>query len=434
VRVQKGNTNEKALPSAGKEAISLSKLAIEGGEKTRTRPFHTTREIGKEELKELVDVIWSQKLNRVGGTKVDLFEKAFSELYGVKYGIASTSGTSAIHVALGAINPDPGSEIVTTAISDIGTIIPILYQNCIPIFADLDPQTYSMDPDDLERKITPKTKAVIVIHLFGLMGEMERIREICDAHGIYLIEDACQAHMAERNGKLAGTFGHFGCFSLQQSKQITSGDGGITITDDDKLASRARLFADKGWPREGGWGERGYLFLAMNYRMTELQGAVALAQVRKVKEIVEKRRALGAHLSHLLEDVPGVNTPMIPKGCKHSFWLYPLTIDEDRLGISPEKFAEAVSAEGIPAGQGYIKKPLYMFPVLRDKKTYGDSHCPFDCPLHGEPVEYGEGLCPKTEEILRRIITLHFNESSSIEDIEDIARGIGKVAEHYAGE
>jgi len=410
----------------------LAQLAIHGGEKTRLTPFPEAREIGREELRELVDVIWSQRLNRVGGTKVEAFERGFAELYGAKHGIASTSGTASIHVALGAINPDPGAEIITTAISDIGTIIPILYQNCIPIFADLDPRTYSIDPEDLEKKITPKTKAVIAIHLFGLMGDMGKIREVCDDHDIYLIEDACQAHLAQRDGKLAGTFGHFGCFSLQQSKQITCGDGGITITGDDKLASRARLFADKAWPREAGWGERGYLFLAMNYRMTELQGAVALAQVGKAKRIVSRRRALGMRLSRLLRKAPGVKPPEIPANCKHSFWLYPITIDQQILKTTPEEFTKAISGEGIPASHGYIKLPLYMFPILRDKRTYGNSHCPFECPIHGRDIEYKEGLCPTTEDILRRIITLPMRECFTEGDVKDMAQGITKVAEYYA--
>ena len=411
----------------------MKPLAVMGGPKVRETPLPTRRDIGAEELKELVDVIWSQRLNRVGGEKVDSFEHEFAHTYGVKHAVASTSGTAAIHVALGAINPDPGSEIITGAISDIGTIIPILFQNCIPVFADLDPETYSLDPDDVEKKITPKTRAVIAIHLFGLIGNIEKLRAICDEHDVYLIEDACQAHLAERNGKLAGTFGHLGAFSLQQSKQITCGDGGVTITDDDALARRARLFADKAWPREGGWSERGYLFLAQNYRMTELQGAVALAQIRKAKEIVERKRQAGNRLTELIRGVPGVNPPTIPKKCKHSFWLYPLTIDRDILGIGPEDFSRAVSAEGIPCSHGYIQKPLYLFPILRDKNTYGSSHCPFSCPLYGKDVEYREGLCPTTERILKEIITLPITDSFTSQDVEDVAAAISKVAEYYAG-
>ncbi len=410
----------------------MAQLAIDGGPKTRDRSFPGSRWIGNEELKELVDVIYSQKLNRVAGTKVSKLEKEFSELYGVNHGIASTSGTSSIHVALGAINPDPGSEVITTGISDMGSIIPILAQNCIPIFADMDPKTYSMDPDDLKDKISERTKAVIAIHLFGLMGNMEEIRDICDENDIYLIEDACQAHMAESNQKLAGTYGHFGCFSFQQSKQITCGDGGMTITDDPDLASRARLFADKAWPREGGWAKRGYLFFAMNYRMTELQGAVALAQLKKVKAIVDKRRKLASQLSAGLEEAQGVNTPWVPEGSKHSWWLYPITIDQELLGVTPEEFAKAVSEEGIPISQGYIKRPLYMFPVLTEKRTYGSSHCPFDCPIYGKEIEYRKGLCPETERILEEVITLRVWESWEESDVQDAAEGIIKVSDHYA--
>lgn len=174
-----------------------------------------------------------------------------------------------------------------------------------------------------------------------------------------------------------GTLGDMGCFSLQQSKQITCGDGGITIINDGELAERARLFADKGWPR-GRRDDRGYLFLATNCRMTELQGAVALAQVHKAKSIVERRRGAGDLLKKLLGGVDGVIPPEVPPGSAHFYWFYPLRIDMNALKVSAEEFAEAVSAEGIPASAGYIKKPLHLYKALRDKVTYGSSHCPFD--------------------------------------------------------
>ncbi|MEM2325791.1 MAG: DegT/DnrJ/EryC1/StrS family aminotransferase [Candidatus Bathyarchaeia archaeon] len=408
----------------------MEELAINGGPKTRTRPLPSRRDIGAEELKEIIDVIWSGQLNRVGGTKVIAFEREFANLYGVKHAIASTSGTAAIHVALGAINPEPCSEIITGPISDIGSVIPILYQNCIPIFADIELGTYGLDPDDVERKITDRTVAVLAIHLFGLCGDMDRLSKICKEHGIYLIEDCSQAHLAEYKGRLAGTIGDFGCFSLQQSKQITCGDGGVTITNNDELADRARLFADKAWPR-GGADDRGYLFLAMNYRMTELQGAVALAQVRKAKDIVARRRRAGDMLTKLLKEIEGVKPPEVPPGSAHSYWLYPFTIDREVLKVRPEEFARALSAEGIPASVGYIKKPLYLFKVLKEQVTYGSSHCPFDCPRYGRKIEYREGDCPNAERILKEIITIPINEFYTEEDINDIFRAISKVANYY---
>ena len=415
---------------SGTGESAMQQLAINGGEKVRTKPFPSKRDIGSDEMKELVDVIWSGNLNRVGGTKVDLFEKEFANFYGVKHAIASTSGTASIHVALGAINPDPGSEIITGPISDIGTISPILFQNCIPIFADLDPRTYSLEPDDVERKISDKTKAIIAIHLFGQCCDMDPLIEICRKHGIALIEDCSQSHLAEYKGRLAGTMGDIGCFSLQQSKQMTCGDGGITIMNDDDLAERARLFADKAWPRGAGT-ERGYLFLAQNYRMTELQGAVARVQLRKVKDIVARKRKAGDMLTKLLKQIIGINPPTIIDGNAHSYWLYPVTIDQNVLGVSPEDFVKALNAEGIPAGYGYIRQPLYLFRVLKEKATYGSSHCPFDCPFYGRHIEYKEGDCPKTEKALKEIITLPCNEFFTEEDISDIARGFGKVADYY---
>ncbi|MEM1506892.1 MAG: DegT/DnrJ/EryC1/StrS family aminotransferase [Candidatus Bathyarchaeia archaeon] len=408
----------------------MEELAINGGPKTRTRPLPSRRDVGAEELKELIDVIWSGQLNRVGGTKVAVFEKEFAALYGVEHAIASTSGTASIHVALGAINPDPCSEIITGPISDIGSIIPILYQNCIPIFADIELNTYGLDPDDVERKITDRTVAVIAIHLFGQCGDMDRLAKICREHGIYLIEDCSQAHLAEYKGKLAGTIGDLGCFSLQQSKQITCGDGGVTITSSGELAERARLFADKAWPR-GRADDRGYLFLAMNYRMTELQGAVALAQVRKARDIVSRRRRVGDMLTKLLSEVEGINPPHVPSWSAHSYWLYPFTINREVLKVSPEEFARALSAEGVPASFGYIRKPLYLFRVLKDQVTYGSSRCPFDCPRYGKRIEYKEGDCPNAEKFLRELITIPINEFYNDEDVNDIFRAVSKVARYY---
>jgi len=210
--------------------------------------------------------------------------------------------------ALGMIDLDPGDEVITGPITDFGTIIPILYQNAIPVFADVDPDTFGMDPEDLERKITKKTKAVMPVHLFGNPCDKDPILEIARKHSLYVIEDCCQAYVTEYKGRWVGTLGDIGCFSLQQSKHMTCGDGGITITNNDDLAQRGRLFADKGWDRSM-WGARAYFFLGLNYRMTELQAAVALAQLKKVKTVVERRQKNAALLSNMLKDIDGITPP-----------------------------------------------------------------------------------------------------------------------------
>lgn len=409
----------------------MQELAIYGGRKTRTKPFPSRRDIGLEELKEVTEVIWTGQLNRVGGTKVSNFEKEFAKLYGVEYAVASTSGTASIHVAFGALNLDPGSEVITSPISDMGSIIPILYQGLIPIFADVDPKTYALDPEDVKRKISEKTKAIMAIHLFGLADKLDELRKIAREYNLYFIEDASQAHLAEYKDKLVGTIGDIGCFSLQQSKQMTTGDGGMTIFKDKELYERGSLFADKAWPRSGKLADRGYLFLAMNYRMTELQGAIGLAQLRKIRSIIERRRKIGEKLIRMIKDeTDGIVPPYIPSYCEHSFWLFPIALDEEKIKVSPEVFNEALNAEGIPSSFGYIKKPLYLYPVLEEKITFGKSHYPFDLP-EARKIDYNEGDCPNAEKLLKQIITIPINEFYEDEDIEDIAKALRKVSNYY---
>ncbi|MDH7480861.1 MAG: DegT/DnrJ/EryC1/StrS family aminotransferase [Armatimonadota bacterium] len=415
--------------------MSTEKLAIEGGTPVRTTPLPSVgnksgRDMGREEIANLTEVINSGSLFRYGGKFVDQFEKVFAEMLGVRHGIASTSGTAAIHIAVASINPNPGDEIITSPITDMGTLIGILFQNAIPVFADLDPETYTLLPESVEACITSKTKAIIPVHLFGQMCDMDPILEIAKKHGLKVIEDCCQAYLAEYKGHLAGTMGDIGCFSLQQSKHMTAGDGGITITNDDNLANRARLFMDKGWPREP--GARDYMFLGINYRMNELSGAVACAQVEKVKDIVERRRKVAEGITQLIVDAPGVNPPVVREGCKHSWWLYPFTINEKILNVTPQEFCKALTAEGVPAGVGYIGKPIYMSPVFQERMTYGTSGCPFTCP-NANPRQYREEDCPNTVEILRSIITMGCNEFFSEQDIQDVGHAINKVARYYAG-
>ena len=413
----------------------MSELAINGGEKVITKPFPDVgdisgRYLGQEEKELLIEVINSGHLNRVGGTKVSQFEKEFAERYGVRHAIASSSGTAALHIALGALALNPGDEVITTTITDMGTVIAILLCNAIPIFADVDPLTCNIDPESIEGKITEKTRVIIPVHLFGQPSNMDPIIEIAKRHNLYIVEDCCQAHLAEYKGEMVGTMGDIGCFSFQQIKQITTGDGGMTIMNDDELAERSRLFSDKGWPRTNN-GQRDHLFLGPNYRMTELQGAVGIAQIRKIDSIVQKRRETAQFLTNLIKNIEGVNPPKIIEGAIHSWWNYSFTINEELLKVSSRDFQNALNAEGIPFHVGYIPNPIFSYEVIKSRKTYGTSHCPWDCPQARQNIQYKKEDYPNTMKAIEKVFVMNWNEGITYDNSRDIGNGLEKVAAYF---
>jgi perosamine synthetase len=408
----------------------MSKLAIEGGTPVRTRPLPGGKKVGKEELKELIDVIDSGCLYRWGGSKVVQFEKDFAELHGVSHAVASNSGTSSIHVGIAMLDPAPGDEVITCPVTDLGSILPIIFQNCIPIFADLDPETYNMDIESLEANITPKTKAIMAIHLFGNPSDMDAILDVGKRHGIPVIEDCSQAHLALHKGKKVGTMGEIGCFSLQQSKHMTTGAGGVTITDNDDHGERGFLFMDKGQHQDWEW-PRKYGIIALNYHMNELSGAVACAQVRKGEGVVARRRRNGELLTTLLEGVPNICPQKVLPDCHGSYWLYGLTTNPD-APFTAAQFAEAYRAEGLPASPSYIGKPIFLCSeAIAEQRTFGGTAHPWDHPNARKGISYTEGLCPKTEDLLNRMVTLPLAEWYGEEDIRDMATALRKVAEQY---
>jgi perosamine synthetase len=407
--------------------MAAESLAIDGGTPVRTAPFPERRPFGPEEEEQVLQALRSQNLFYPTGKKVYEFLERFRALYGVEHVVPSTSGTSAIHVALGAVDLDPGQEVIVTPISDMGSVAPILLCNCIPVFADVDPDTFNLDPHDVADKITDRTGAIIAVHCWGRPAEMDEICQIARERDIPVIEDCAQSHFVRYKGRLTGTIGQLGAFSFQQSKHMTCGDGGATIVNDEALARRADLYVDKGcdWTPDRKYRLQ-YAFLAPCYRMTELQGAVLLAQVSKLPRVVRKRTELGDLLTSLISGVPGVvPPPPSDDDHGHGYWAYPFRVDEAALGATCEEFKRALQAEGVGAST-WIGKPLYMFRSLTEKITYGASHYPFqDRP----DVAYGEGLCPRAEEACRQLAVIWFNEEWSEADIRDAARAIRKVAE-----
>ena len=411
----------------------VEELAIEGGEPVRKKPLPTIndisgRNLGEEELRLVKEVIDSGKLFKYGGTKVKELEKRFAEHFGMRHAIAATSGTAALHAALASTKINPGSEVITTPITDMGTVIPIIAQNSIPIFADVDPETFNIDPVDVEKKITDKTYAIMAVHVLGQPCEIDRIVEIAGKHDLFVIEDCAEAFLAEYKGKRVGTIGDLGVFSFQQSKHMTTGDGGIVITDDEKLARNASFFTDKGWDRSVS-GPRSYVSFGLNYRMNELTGAVALAQFEKLEDVVGKRRKVASWLNRQIEGVKGISLPKIIDGAKHTYWFYPIMVDTAQLGISNEEFAGALNYEGISAGT-WIGKPLYLGPIFLQKRMYGNSGCPFDCPHYNREIKYGQGLCPNAEKVSKELVVLGCNEKFTYDDTVDISNAVRKVASY----
>lgn len=411
-------------------------LAIHGGKPLRTAPLPSVedaagRTFGEAELALLAEVIHAGRLNRNGGTMVRRLEAEFAAWAGARHCVASTSGTAALHLAVGALDLEPGDEVITTPITDFGTIIPILLQNAVPVFADIEPETWCLDPADVARKITPRTRAIIAVHLFGQPADLDPLLALARERALVLIEDCSQAYGTRYKGRPTGIQGQIGCYSLQQSKHLSAGDGGLTVTDDDALARRLRLFSDKGWPR--GPGEpRTHLFLAPNYRMTELQGAVALAQLRKVDGVVAARREVAARLDACLSDLPGLRPPRARGGDRVTYWLYPVHYDAAALGIGVDEFCRALSAEGVPAAPGYVA-PMYQAPVLRELRTYGASGFPFNSPYTTRTgAEYREALCPVAEAMATRMFRINICETLTDADIRDIDGALTKVATHYA--
>jgi dTDP-4-amino-4,6-dideoxygalactose transaminase len=396
-------------------------LAAYGGRKVRNEPLvteeHHRARFGEDEKQALADVIDSGHLCRVMGERTGEFEREVAEYFGVRGAVAVTSGTAAIHCALGALGIGYGDEVITSPITDMGSVIPILAQDAMPVFADVDRKTYNITADTIEKVVTGRTKAVIPVHLAGQSCVMEPILALAKERGIAVIEDCAQSYLSTCDRRLAGTMGDIGCFSLNDFKHITCGDGGFIISDNEEIITRARLFADKGYPRMG--PVRNSIMFGMNYRMTELQAAVASVQLGKLDSIIERRRVFGRKIDKLLSEIDGINPLYTSDGIEHSYWFYPFTIDFEKLNVNTETFAREVTAEGIPVTFPYLGSPVYLFDSINSIKRCGTE------------ISYDEGLCPVAEEVLKKMMVLPCNEFMTDKDAEDIATALKKVCEYH---
>lgn len=409
-------------------------LALFGGEKAKTTPYGTGKRFGDEEMTELAEALKQNTLFYWFGHKVKDFNEKFAGMCGVPYCVAASSGTAAIHTALSTVGVTAGDEVITTPITDMGTVIGILYQNAIPVFADVDPHTYNLDPKSVESKITDKTKAIVVVHLAGNAADIKAIMEIAKRHHIRVVEDCAQAYGCTVDGKPVGTFGDVGCYSLNDFKHLSAGDGGMLITSDEQIYRRAFRFVDKNYDRlaKDNGAMRRVEYLAPNYRMTELQGAVAIAQLDRLPNIVSTRNAYGDGITEGIRNLPGIYPPAISSGVTSSYWFYMLRIDEAQAGVSRDDFSAALTAEGVPNQPGYIPTCIYEYDMFRNKNVFPGSDIPFSIRHNPDDIHYGKGLCPVAEEVLNTSVRLNVSEFFTKQDMLETVRAIQKVSRYYS--
>ena len=372
------------------------------------------RTLGDEELKFLSDAIRSGTLTSTKGSFVKQLESDFAKLMGAKHCHASSSGSAALHTAFAAIDPEPGDEFITTPITDMGALTPILYQSAVPVFADVDYRTCNVTAETIEARISDRTKAIVVTHLFGNPCDMGPIMELARAKSIPVIEDCAQAFEATYHGQKVGVIGDIGCFSLQQGKHITTGEGGLCVTNNEDLARRMFLFINKAW----GYGDAkpDHYFLAPNYRMNELTGAVALAQLSKLEYSVKQRQSMASLFASKISDIKGIETPAILDEATHTYWKYCLTVDPEVIEGGAIGLAKALKEHGIFSAPRYIQKPAFECQVFAEQRTFGDSRFPF---THAnlDAVDYRKELFPGTYKGLEHILVLPWNERYTEEHV-----------------
>lgn len=426
----------------------MEQLALLGGEKVRTKPFPAYNTIGKEEEDAVVGVIRNGKLSRFlgawhqdffGGEQVRALEKNWAEKFGVKHAIAVNSATSALYCAVGAIGVGPGDEVIVSPYTMSASAAGVLVYNGIPVFADVEKDYYCLDYDSIEARITERTKAIIVVDIFGQPYDVERINRLAKEKGLYVIEDAAQAPGAMYKEKFSGTLGDIGIYSLNYHKHIHCGEGGIVVTDNDELADKIRLIRNHAEAVVEAKGTDALVnMIGFNYRMTEIEAAIANEQLKKLDDLVDKRLKNIAYLEKGLEDIPCLEMVKVRPHVKHTFYVYPMKFNEQVAGVPRDRFIEAVRAElpyfeqreseGVKLGGGYVK-PLYLQPLYQNLTGFGDLGCPFECPHYKGTLNYSKGICPNCEDLHYKELITHelMLPSMEKEDLDAVIEAFHKV-------
>jgi len=361
-----------------------------------------------EEQREVIKVMESQMLTLLHGEYVKEFEKEFSNYLGVKHAIAVNTGTAALHIAIAALDIGPGDEVIVPPFTFIATASSILHNNAIPIFADIDAKSYTLDPDSVKKKITSRTKAIIPVHLAGITANMGSLIDLANDHHLSIIEDACQSIGAKYKGKKVGSIGDVGCFSFYPSKNITTGEGGMITTSDDKLAEQCRLIRHHGEPSWYVYNRLGY-----NYRMTEIQGAIGRVQLKKIDQYIKKRNSNANYLTEVVGNINGIDPPFVPKYCQPAFNYWIGRIHPKIISLNKTQFIEK-----FPRSKVLYPKPLYKTKLFQEKNAYPKG-CPWSCPFYGQDIDYTKLNLPVVEEVTSEIFALDIHPLVKKEELDE---------------
>ena len=424
------------------------KLAINGGEPVRRALFPAVNFIGAEEQEAAKRVISSGILSKFlgswhenfyGGPEIQALEQEWAAFFGVKHAIAVNSNTSGLYAAIGAVRVEPGDEVIVSPYTMSASAVAPLIFNAIPVFADIEEDYFCLNPEAVRRSVTDRTKAILIVDIFGLPYDAEAVQEIADDYGLLIIEDCAQAPYSFYRKRPCGSLGDVAVFSLNRHKHIHCGEGGIVTTNNDDLAERVRMIRNHA---EAVVAEKGGTdlvnMLGFNFRMTEIEAAIARCQLTKLPSIVEQTQKNVAYLNEQLKSVSALTVPAVREHCTHSYYLQVFKFDEQAAGVSRTEFVRAVCAElkpyrqqedeGINISEGYVR-PLYLQPLYQQRMAYGSGGFPWSvfCP---ERV-YPRGLCPVAERMYEEevICSEVFRPPLSKDDLNDVAQAFIKVWE-----
>jgi perosamine synthetase len=415
----------------------MSNLAILGGARVLSAALRPYRSIGAAEVEAVKRVAESGCLSGfygspgphfLGGPMVRQFEAAWAQQFGVRHAVSVNSATSGLIAAMGAIGLSPGEEVIVPPYTMSATVVAPLFYGGIPVFADIEVDTFNLDVAAVERAITQRTRAILVVNLFGQAASLHELRALADRRGLVLVEDNAQSVLATEHGRYAGTIGHIGIFSLNYHKHIHTGEGGICVTNDDRLARRLQLIRNHAesvvQPDEDADLTN---MVGFNMRLTELSAAVGIEQLRAAEQHVARREHIGRSLSEGIADLEGLLPPTVREGCRHVYYVWALRMDPGALGATRAQFSKALAAEGFPHFCGYVP-PLYRLPLFRNRIAIGRAGYPFNL----SNVSYQDGICPVAE-LLEDSDLLGFEPCAYALDDSDLDLLVSAIRKVHAG-